>query len=105
MKLNGENNLGYILLAVMYFSISIFSPFSSTILKRFGIKTCLFVGGFGHFLLLIASALPAWKQEYFGQGGEKGNFEIILSSDVTVLSCVIVAAMANGFGASILWVA
>jgi len=64
MKLNNERNLGYYLLAVLYFSISLFSPFSSAILKRWGTKSCLFIGGMGHCLFVIASILPAWRREW-----------------------------------------
>jgi MFS family permease len=64
MKLNGEVNLGYYLLAVLYLAVGCFSPFSSAILKRWGIKRCLYIGGLGHFCLVISSVLPSWKHEY-----------------------------------------
>ena len=106
MSLNGENNLGYYLLAVLYFSISMFSPFSSAILKRWGVKSCLFIGGFGHFCFVLASILPAWRREYHNEPDpEKGKFERFVTDEKVVITCLVAGAILNGFGAAILWVA
>jgi hypothetical protein len=74
MKLNGEDNLGFYLLAVLYVSIGLSAPFSSAILKRYGIKYCLFLGGFGHFCFVFSSVLPSWRREYHIEE-EKSWFE------------------------------
>jgi len=77
------------------------------ILKRIGFKKCLILGSFGHFAFVLCSILPAWRNEYKHDGNFKdiSAFEKVMTSDTFTRAIMILAAILNGFGATILWVA
>jgi hypothetical protein len=54
MKNNGLGNLGYTLLAILYLFIGIGSLMSSALLKKWGMKKCMVLGGLGHFTFVFA---------------------------------------------------
>ena len=92
---------------MLYLAVGLFAPFSSAILKRWGIKRCLYIGGLGHFCLVFASILPSLKHEE-AVGDEMGflwNFLNGKYGESVVIISVFTAAILNGFGASILWTA
>jgi hypothetical protein len=65
MDNNGLGNLGYTLLAVLFLFIGVGSIVSPAILKVWGTKKCLLVGGISHFIFVFSQILPAWRAEYF----------------------------------------
>lgn len=77
------------------------------ILKRIGYKKCLILGSFGHFAFVLCSILPAWRNEYKHDGKSENisAFEKFATNDTLNRAIMIVAAILNGFGATILWVA
>ena len=51
---DGLDDLGFYILAVLYFSIAVSSLMSTALLKKLGTYACLILGGFGHFCFVCA---------------------------------------------------
>ena len=54
LEKDGMDNLGFYILAVLYFSIAVSSIMSTALLKKLGTYKCLIFGGFGHFCFVFA---------------------------------------------------
>mmetsp|Transcript_43037 Transcript_43037/g.31018 ORF Transcript_43037/g.31018 Transcript_43037/m.31018 type:complete len:129 (-) Transcript_43037:1294-1680(-) len=86
------------MLAVLYFFIGVGSLMSAACLKKLGTKTCLVLGGLGHFIFVFASILPAYSHEH----PDASSF---LLNRGFIKFALLFSSMLNGLGASILWVA
>ena len=98
LEQDGYHDLGYYILAVLYLSIAFGSLISTAINKKLGTYKCLILGGFGHFSFVFASTVPAYKYDH----PESTSF---LTSSGFMGSFLILCAILNGLGASIIWVA
>ena len=95
---DGYSALGYYILATLYLSIAFGSLVSTAVTKKLGTYKCLVLGGFGHFSFVLASTFPAYKYDH----PESSSF---FTSTGFMGSLLILSAVLNGFGASIIWVA
>ena len=95
---DGYNDLGYYLLATLYLSIAVGSLMSTAINKKLGSYKCLVLGGFGHFSFVFASTFPAYKFDH-------PNSTSFFTSTGFQCSFLVLCAIFNGIGASIIWVA
>ena len=98
LEQDGLENLGFYVLAVLYFSIAVSSLFSTALLKKLGTYKCLIFGGFGHFCFVFAQIFPAIKYDH-------PDSDSIVTSDAFIVTMLIICALINGFGAALIWVA
>ena len=98
LKNDGLENLGFYILAVLYFSIAVSSVMSTALLKKLGTYKCLILGGFGHFCFVFAQILPAIKYD-------NPDSDSLVTSDGFITTILIICALINGFGAALIWVA
>jgi hypothetical protein len=95
---DGLKDLGFYILAVLYFSIAVSSVMSTAFLKKLGTYKCLVLGGFGHFCFVFAQIFPAVKYD-------NPNSDSVVTSDGFITAILIICALINGFGAALIWVA
>ena len=95
---DGYSHLGYYILATLYLSIAIGSLISTALMKKLGTYKCLIFGGFGHFSFVLASTFPAYKYDH----PDSSSF---FTSTGFMSFLLILSAVLNGFGGSIIWVA
>ena len=98
LKNDGLENLGFYILAVLYFSIAVSSVMSTALLKKLGTYKCLILGGFGHFCFVFAQIFPAIKYD-------NPDSDSLVTSDGFITTMLIICALINGFGAALIWVA
>ena len=55
---DGYGNLGFLILAVVYFSMGIGSLMSTAIINKCGTKFSLFIGGLGCMIHIMITTLP-----------------------------------------------
>jgi MFS family permease len=56
---DGFGQLGFYILAVLYLFMGIGSLVSTAIMRRFGTKTCLLLGGIGNVQWILSSILAS----------------------------------------------
>jgi len=95
---DGLNKLGFYILAVLYFSIALSSFMSTALFKKLGTYKCLVFGGLGHFCFVFAQIFPAIKYD-------NPDSESFVTTNSFITTILIVAALINGFGAALIWVA
>ena len=96
----GFGDLGFYSLSVLYFVFA-FSCFIATpIVNKYGERFCLTTGAFCYVLYVSSFILASAYIKY----PEKANDLWILKKEV-IEAVILITAAANGFGASILWVA
>jgi MFS family permease len=109
MRDSGFGAFGYYLLAIIYLIMALCSFIGPAILKRIGTKKCLILGSLGHFTFIVSTILPAWRNEYRQNGinfnKDENKFEKFILSKYSTMGFMIGAAVLNGLGATILWVA
>ena len=71
---------------------------STALFKRLGTYKCLVIGGFGHFCFVLAQIFPAVRYDY-------PDSTSIVTNDGFIITLLIICAILNGFGASLIWVA
>lgn len=97
LEQDGLKNLGFYILAVLYFSIAVSSVFSTALLKKLGTYKCLIFGGFGHFCFVFAQIFPAVKYDH-------PDNDSVVTSDGFITTLLIICALINGTGAALIWV-
>ena len=97
LEQDGLKDLGFYILAVLYFSIAVSSIFSTALLKKLGIYKCLIFGGFGHFCFVVAQIFPAIKYD----NPDSTSF---VTSNTFITTFLIICALINGTGAALIWV-
>ena len=107
MRDNGFGSFGYYLLGIVYLCISLSSIVGPAVLKRIGLKRCLILGGYGHFIFILLQVLPAWRDEYVDHDADERQnlLEKVLTNETFNIVIMIIGAILNGFGATMLWVA
>ena len=109
MRDSGFGSFGYYLLAIIYLCVALCSFIGPAILKRIGTKKCLILGSLGHFTFILSTILPAWRNEYRQDGIDyqrnENQFEKFILNEYVTIGLLIAAAIINGVGATILWVA
>ena len=55
---SGYGELGFVILAVLYISMGIGSLLSAAVIKKFGSKWCLIMGGIGSIIPIVSTLLP-----------------------------------------------
>ena len=98
LRNDGLQNLGFYILAVLYFSICVSSVMSTALLKKLGVYKCLVFGGLGHFSFVFANIFPAIKYDH-------PDSESVATSQGFITGMLIVCAIVNGLGAAMIWVA
>jgi MFS family permease len=63
MNEDGFGQLGFYILAVLYFFMGIGSLISTAIINRYGTKFCLILGGTGNTIWIVTMILVAHKQQ------------------------------------------
>ena len=97
LKEDGLNDLGFYILAVLYFSIAVSSMMSTALWKKLGTYKCLILGGFGHFCFVCAQIFPAIKYD-------NPSSTSVVTRDAFIVTIIIMCAIINGIGASLIWV-
>ena len=95
---DGYSKLGYYILATLYLSIAVGSLISTAIVKKIGVYKCLILGGFGHFSFVFASTFPAYKYDHQDE-------DSFITSKGFIGMLLLLSALLNGLGASVIWVA
>ena len=97
LEKDGMDNLGFYILAVLYFSIAVSSIMSTALLKKLGTYKCLIFGGFGHFCFVFAQIFPAIKYDH-------PDNDSFITSNGFITGLLIICALINGAGAALIWV-
>jgi MFS family permease len=92
---DGYGNLGYYVLAVMYFFMGLGSIISTAVINKIGTKGCLCLGGVGNMIWIFITILPAGKQE--------GVFHFPGLPIGFIVFIILLAAVINGLTVGILW--
>ena len=98
MREAGFGNLGFYNLSILYLTVSISSFFSTPIVNKMGIRISLFVGTMCYVFWTISFLCPSMYNEKKGSG-------VFLFNHDFIVFLLLFSSAANGFGASILWVA
>ena len=92
----GFGNLGFVSLAVLYFTFAFCSFFATSIVNHLGERAAMFIGAICYTAYIATFLLPSAKAKYGG--------DIFLFNDLFIKLIINVAAVINGFGAGVLWV-
>lgn len=93
MEENGFEQLGFYILAVLYFFMGLGSLLSTAIINKFGTRFCLVLGGIGNVQWIVSTLLAVYRKEILDYG-----ISIMLVYAGLILSTVI-----NGFTVGVLW--
>ena len=63
MEQDNFDQLGYYILAVLYFFTGMGSLMSTAAINRLGTKGCLVLGGFGNVIWIASTILPAYEAQ------------------------------------------
>ena len=98
LEQDGLKNLGFYILAVLFLSIAISAPVTTALLKRLGLKKSLVLGGFGYVSLIFAMIFPAVKYD-------RPDSDSFVTDEGFIVGILVLCAVLNGFGASLVFVA
>ena len=94
----GLENLGFITLATLYFSIGVCSFFSAAIYRRLGAYKCFLIGGLSQFIFVAAQIFPAYRVD-------NPDVDSAVTSKKFCAAILLISALINGVGTGILFVA
>mmetsp|Transcript_34919 Transcript_34919/g.33965 ORF Transcript_34919/g.33965 Transcript_34919/m.33965 type:complete len:111 (-) Transcript_34919:1151-1483(-) len=66
MEQDGYGDLGYFILAVLYFCMGMGSFFSTAVMNKLGTRACLIMGGVGNVVWICSGIMPAHQAENDG---------------------------------------
>ena len=99
--------LGYVAIATIYLTYSIFSFFSKPVVDCLGNRFSLSLGCFFEAFHMVGLVLPALRKEY-QDAAKEGDVDVPMSSDSAynwICFAIIFCAFIAGVGTSLLWVA
>lgn len=92
---NDYGDLGFVMLAVLYISMGVGSLLSAAVIKKFGTRWCLIMGGIGTIIPILATLLPVINKD-------DPNFFLSRNGIIAILY---IAQIINGVTVSILFTA
>ena len=95
MENDGFGQLGFFIVAVVYFFMGLGSIMSTAVINRYGTRVCLIMGGIGNTVWILSTILAVLGEKL----GEAGI------SDAVIYTGLFAAAVINGFTVGILWTA
>ena len=98
LKNLGFDNLGFISLALLYLTFAICSFLSSKVVNSWGERISMFVGSACYTLYIASFLLPSASVRY-------PDSSLFLLNSTFIKVVINLAAIINGFGAGVLWVA
>ena len=93
MEEDGFGQLGFFILAVLYFFMGLGSILSTAVINKFGTRFCLISGGIGNTIWILSSILAVKSKELEEAG----------VSDAFIYSGLFLATVINGLTVGILW--
>lgn len=93
MEEDGFEDLGFFILAVVYFFMGFGSLLSTAAINKFGTKGCLIFGGVGNTIWILSTILAVYSKELDEAG----------VGDAFIYSGLFMAAVLNGLTVGILW--
>jgi len=93
MEENGFKQLGFYILAILYFFMGIGSLMSTAIINKYGTRFCLMIGGLGIVVWILSSLLAVYDEEMVEKGVPMGIIYVGL----------FIGTIFNGFTVGILW--
>lgn len=93
MKTDGYDELGFYVLAILYFFMGLGSLMSTAAINKFGTRGCLLLGGIGNTVMILCMIIPAGQQE--------GLFPNLPRS--IIVTIIFVGTVTNGLTVGILW--
>ncbi len=94
---DGFGQLGFFILALLYFFMGLGSLMSTAFIKLLGTKTCLFIGGLGNVQWIFFTIMAVEQKNRFDNDG----LQLPPSKLITFFLCL--STMLNGFTLGILW--
>jgi MFS family permease len=93
MEENNFEQLGFYILAVLYFFMGIGSLMSTAVINKFGTRFCLMTGGFGIVVWILSTLLAVYREELIEKDVPLG----------VVYAGLFLGTIFNGFTVGILW--
>ncbi|CDW79190.1 major facilitator superfamily protein [Stylonychia lemnae] len=95
MEENGFEQLGFFILAVLYFFMGMGSLLSTAIINKYGTRFCLVIGGVGNVQWIVSTLLAVYRESILAEGVPIG-----------IIYCgLLLSTVINGFTVGVLWAA